>query len=422
MRTRWIPAPRLPLLLPVLLLAFATAPAESEEPWTWIGPEWASCLSLGVDTADVVYMGGLYMGVMFTTDQGTTWQEFAEPGEAADIATSSSGTVFVSDTWGTGIWRTSDHGVTWTSITDGLPSDVPILQVAVLPGNGHVFAGSADVEIYRSTDDGLTWAQTASHPTEWDLQDLAGSPSNRLYAAADDALWRSDDEGATWAELTTPLVLPLFVVVGADESVLSGEDDLYRSTDHGATWTSIGGGIVCPDFGAESAAFGATPAEIYLAGATCGVQHSTDTGATWTAMVDGLDDRFVQGLALDSEGRVFAATYSNGVYMHGGGGANHVTASAPAAGLRLAPNAPNPFRAATTLTFSLEQAGRATVAVYDATGRRRAVVADCDFAAGAHSLTWGGRDAADRAMPSGVYFVRLATDREVRAQKIHLLR
>lgn len=78
---------------------------------------------------------------------------------------------------------------------------------------------------------------------------------------------------------------------------------------------------------------------------------------------------------------------------------------ASALGLRLAPN---PLRAATTVSFALPQAGAATARVYDAAGRRvRTIVDSPRLGAGEHSFAWDGRADGGARVGAGVYFVRL---------------
>jgi hypothetical protein len=90
--------------------------------------------------------------------------------------------------------------------------------------------------------------------------------------------------------------------------------------------------------------------------------------------------------------------------------------------LYLHPNHPNPFNPQTTITFSLAQPEKAEIAVYELSGRRVATLADREFTAGTHSLTWDGRDFQDRAMPSGTFLVRLESESGVDARKVTLLR
>jgi hypothetical protein len=87
--------------------------------------------------------------------------------------------------------------------------------------------------------------------------------------------------------------------------------------------------------------------------------------------------------------------------------------SVPGAGVgvgpaRLLPNAPNPFNPATELRFALAEAGEAALNVYDLQGRLVRAFPAAPFAAGAHAVTWDGRDAAGRDVASGVYRVVLS--------------
>jgi hypothetical protein len=68
---------------------------------------------------------------------------------------------------------------------------------------------------------------------------------------------------------------------------------------------------------------------------------------------------------------------------------------------------PNPFNPTTHVRFSLEQPGRVTVAVYDLSGRRVALVTDRVYDAGPQAVLWAGCDDSGRAVSSGVYFVRV---------------
>ena len=83
---------------------------------------------------------------------------------------------------------------------------------------------------------------------------------------------------------------------------------------------------------------------------------------------------------------------------------------------------PDPFNPQTTITFALDRPRRAEVAVYDLTGRLLGVLADRSYTAGNHSVVWNGKDASDRAVPSGTYIVRLETDSVAQASKVLLLR
>ena len=83
---------------------------------------------------------------------------------------------------------------------------------------------------------------------------------------------------------------------------------------------------------------------------------------------------------------------------------------------------PNPFNPRTELRFALAQPGRVVLAVHDLTGRRVAVLADRELAAGPHTFPWQGRDTAGRTVASGVYVARLVTAEGTTTTRLTLLR
>ncbi len=77
---------------------------------------------------------------------------------------------------------------------------------------------------------------------------------------------------------------------------------------------------------------------------------------------------------------------------------------------------PNPFTTAAEVSLSLKQAGGVTLQVFGLSGRR---IRNEDLgrrAAGAHVVSWDGRDDSGEAVPAGIYFVRVlaGADRDER--------
>lgn len=70
-------------------------------------------------------------------------------------------------------------------------------------------------------------------------------------------------------------------------------------------------------------------------------------------------------------------------------------------------SAPNPFNPTTTIAFVAPRTGRATLSVYDVSGRRVRTLYDGPLGAGDHEIRWDGRDDARRPLASGVYVARL---------------
>jgi len=78
---------------------------------------------------------------------------------------------------------------------------------------------------------------------------------------------------------------------------------------------------------------------------------------------------------------------------------------------------PNPTNSAGVITFHLPQPCRVNLVVMDQTGRLVAEVVDDRYAAGSHRLIFS----AD-ALPSGIYFIRMSTNRAVKTRKFVMLK
>jgi tetratricopeptide (TPR) repeat protein len=83
---------------------------------------------------------------------------------------------------------------------------------------------------------------------------------------------------------------------------------------------------------------------------------------------------------------------------------------------------PNPFAAATRVSFTLPRAGYARLSIHDVSGRLVADLLARSMDGGPHSVVWDGRDGRGARVPPGVYFARLEAADASRTRKIHLVR
>ncbi len=74
---------------------------------------------------------------------------------------------------------------------------------------------------------------------------------------------------------------------------------------------------------------------------------------------------------------------------------------------------PNPFRGNTTITFHLDKTSQTSVAVYDVTGRRVAVLVNNMLRAGNHKVIF-----TPGAQTAGVYFIQVTIDGKVTTKKL----
>ena len=99
-----------------------------------------------------------------------------------------------------------------------------------------------------------------------------------------------------------------------------------------------------------------------------------------------------------------------------------VSATAAPVALDLGAAVPNPFNPTTTIRFDLPEAGQASLIVYNSLGQAICTLAVGQHAAGAYSVVWNGCDDTGRAVASGTYIYRLATDHGSLVQRMLLVR
>jgi M6 family metalloprotease-like protein len=83
---------------------------------------------------------------------------------------------------------------------------------------------------------------------------------------------------------------------------------------------------------------------------------------------------------------------------------------------------PNPFNPVTTVEYGVGKAGHVSIAIYDVRGTRVRTLVDGHATSGTHRVQWLGTDTRGRAVPAGIYFVRIVLGGFAQARRIVLLK
>lgn len=163
-------------------------------------------------------------------------------------------------TWGSGLFRSADGGMTWTAASAGLEGRHCASSVVAHPARAGVAYASVGTcsrrptttEAYerwlvRSTDGGASWTRIGSALTDFvDLDDVArvavvaSSPST-LYLATAAGVRRSDDDGATFVLRGKPPLAGNARLTGV-EADPKNVDVVYATSNDGKLWKSTNGG------------------------------------------------------------------------------------------------------------------------------------------------------------------------------------
>ena len=232
------------------------------------------------------YFGHVNGGVWKSTNAGRTWtpifdgQPVASIGALA-VAPSAPDVVYVgsgestlrdSNTYGNGMYKSTDAGRTWAHI--GLDNTHHIGRVAIDPKNpdivfvaaiGDLYAATPDRGIFRTADGGKTWQKSLFVNDNVGAVDVAIDPSNSTLVYA-----------SLWATRRTP-----WFTYAPSNSPGGG---LYKSVDGGVTWKAMAGGLPTEGFGRSGLAIApSNPRRIYavIDAKQGGLFRSDDAGETW---------------------------------------------------------------------------------------------------------------------------------------------
>ena len=128
----------------------------------------------------------------------------------------------------------------------------------------------------------------------------------------------------------------------------------------------------------------------------------------WPAQADGQGRSLVARHVNPQGDPADPAYWGVSYFVHGSPGRDDKTATFVSqspdlpGGFRLHHNYPNPFNLRTRLRFDVPREAHVSVKVYNARGQYVSTLAERQYSAGFHTLTWNAEDAA-----AGVYFVRL---------------
>jgi len=151
---------------------------------------------------------------------------------------------------GGGLWKTSDGGSSWTSLTDGMPN-LAISGIAVShtdPDVIYILTGDGDswdlmsIGVLKTTDGGALWQQTGLTFGCDDLivgTELKMDPSNSsvLIATTSDGIYKTINAGETWYRVEQGLFYDIeYNPANSDTIYASTNVAIFRSVDHGDSW------------------------------------------------------------------------------------------------------------------------------------------------------------------------------------------
>jgi photosystem II stability/assembly factor-like uncharacterized protein len=233
------------------------ASADGSPMWTKLGqgPGSATIInrmsSVVYDPAhpDTFWESGIYngSGIYRTTDNGVTFEQLGDATHndmvAVDFSDPERKLLLAGGHEQFGrLLRSTDGGKTWTDIGKKLPPDAGASSLPVIIDSRTFLLGTYNARtggVFRSTDAGESWSQVEMG--EVTAPPLIGFDGAFFWAHPGSGGIRSTDKGLTWTELgNTPRMGTMVVELPDHRLIASYEKQAVISADRGATWRNLG--------------------------------------------------------------------------------------------------------------------------------------------------------------------------------------
>lgn len=273
-------------------------------------------------------------------------------------------TGYIVDISGT-VFKTTDSGLSWKRLSQNLGTH---LQHVWFINSDTGFIGAAYQQLFTTTNGGQTWTKR-TFPYDFWVTKIQFISSEVGFLQCGSIIYKTVNGGIDWSVTST---YPYYHYSEKIEFVDSLNwyavfDHFFRTSDGGKTWRDV----PLDKFISTGQLF----RSIYFV--------SKDTG-------------FIGG----NDGMILKTTNAGGIFTSVIPNNKHLPIE-----YVLEQNYPNPFNPSTRIGFSLPASGFVSINVFDALGRKVAVLINGQLSAGKHSI-----DFSPSNLSAGVYYYRMVSN------------
>lgn len=372
-----------------------------------------------------VWANGIYRSV----DHGASWSFSGLGGKRVScLAVSDNGDIYgISITQNFSyIHRSTDNGLTWTDVfTGSFPLNYAGGGAIVFPSDGSVTAaisitvgpliGNVAIFVFRSTNGGDSFFQTQRIDAGF-ARGMLIIPDGRIFLGTSTAgVQQSGNNGNSFTTLSTfPSIFIKTILKGEGNFIyVSDAFGLNRSSDNGATWISAGSQNSTSYL---RAAQSNSNGDLFISTDDRKVFISTNNGDNWTMIMEGLPSNSYVYSFASADGKMYAGTNISGVYVYDDLTNIKENTAAPSE-YHLYQNFPNPFNPVTVVKYEVSENSSVKLIIFDVAGNEVTTLVNERQNPGKYSFQWNAS-----GFSSGVYYCKLETGSGSEVIKMILLK
>jgi photosystem II stability/assembly factor-like uncharacterized protein len=200
---------------------------------------------------------------------------------------------YINDQGFIGMFLSTNNGATWTNISANLNFYMTSFAVVKNSSDEEIgFAGTKN-GVYKSINGGLDWSAAGLPDSNITALAVIGTD---LFASSNTGVYRSDDFGFKWVPAYKGLSNTgiKYLSAGKTDLFAGSIDGGVLSTNNGAEWISVNSGLYLPIALNCLAAIGSN---LFSGFVNAGIFRSTDNGTTWNTANTGIMETSVSALA-----------------------------------------------------------------------------------------------------------------------------
>lgn len=244
-------------------------------------------------------------------------------------------TTVYAGTAGSGVFKSTNDGASWATSSTALSGRrvsrlivdpvTPTTLYALSPSGLLFFATTS---VFKTTDGGASWNTINTGLPAASIDGLAIDPATptTVYAGtASSGVFKTTNGGGSWSATNaglTNLTVPALVVDPAMPAIVyagTASGGVFRSSDGGSSWSAANTGLT--NLNVRTLSIDPLNPAILYVSTPGGVFKTTDGGGSWVLMTTGLTD-VACAFAIDptTSGTVYAGTATDGVFKSTNGG------------------------------------------------------------------------------------------------------